>query len=357
MKELRIDHQVPLGTDSIISAALRFDRRPSACFDRAMFPCVSCERHLRETERSCPFCGAAQHNQPSPVSALAGFIIAAVTLVGAVSCAARPADGAETDATTTESGTTEPMTTTAPGTESSTTDGTEDSTEEAGITTNFVPDRDFVAYGAGCDPWAQDCPEGEKCVPYAANGEVWNANKCVPELGEGQTDEACEYDGIVEASDDCSDDHACWFVDDSEGLCTPFCTGTPDDPNCPEGRTCFIGFQGSVTMCVPSCDVLTQDCGPEQVCTWVTDDFGCLPADPAPAQIGDPCVDEDLPNCAPGDLCVAAESLPACADSHCCTSYCDLDMPSCPSPELACEPFFDQPPPGLETVGVCITPP
>ena len=31
-----------------------------------------------------------------------------------------------------------------------------------------------------CDLWGQDCPDGEKCMPWASNGGTWNATRCSP---------------------------------------------------------------------------------------------------------------------------------------------------------------------------------
>ena len=32
-----------------------------------------------------------------------------------------------------------------------------------------------------CNQWVQDCPEGEKCMPWANDGgSAWNATRCRP---------------------------------------------------------------------------------------------------------------------------------------------------------------------------------
>src|SRR5262245_29604034 len=54
-----------------------------------------------------------------------------------------------------------------------------------GTTMGFVPMTDTMAVSE-CDPWAQDCPEGEKCVAYGSTGGNWDANKCVLVTGDGQ---------------------------------------------------------------------------------------------------------------------------------------------------------------------------
>jgi hypothetical protein len=101
--------------------------------------------------------------------------------------------------------------------------------------------------GCECDPFAQDCPEGEKCVPYASTGETFNANKCVPVTGTAEPGDACTHDGDVVATDDCDAQSVCW-----NGTCAPFCDGTADDPVCSEGSWCLIGYEGSVNLCLPT---------------------------------------------------------------------------------------------------------
>jgi hypothetical protein len=68
----------------------------------------------------------------------------------------------------------------------------------------FVPAADFSGASGECDPFAQDCPEGEKCVAYASSGGSLDANKCVLINGDAMPGESCMYGGVVEASDDCN---------------------------------------------------------------------------------------------------------------------------------------------------------
>ncbi len=56
-------------------------------------------------------------------------------------------------------------------------------TETTGPTLTFVPEPDQLIINE-CDPFAQDCPDGEKCVPYGSTGANGNdtdqrdARKC-----------------------------------------------------------------------------------------------------------------------------------------------------------------------------------
>jgi Mg-chelatase subunit ChlD len=122
-----------------------------------------------------------------------------------------------------------------------------------GTSLSFVPSADFAGVSE-CDPFIQDCPEGEKCVAYASTGGNFDANKCVPVTGSGMPGEACSYGGVVEATDDCNDIAYCWDVMDMmgalEGTCTQFCGGSPDAPQCPVGYECLIAYDGSVNLCI-----------------------------------------------------------------------------------------------------------
>ena len=89
-----------------------------------------------------------------------------------------------------------------------------------------------------CDIWnPDDCPEGEKCTAYATMGSSWDANKCVPVMGDKQFLEPCMAFGDnpgVSGLDDCAKGSMCWDVgQDATGYCVEFCKGAPNDPSCP----------------------------------------------------------------------------------------------------------------------------
>jgi hypothetical protein len=213
-----------------------------------------------------------------------------------------------------------------------------------------------------CDPFEQDCPEGEKCSPYASDGgNEWNANKCVPVLGDQQPGELCSWDGIIEATDDCDATSFCWDVMEIDGellgTCAAFCTGTADAPECPGGGSCIITDSFSFALCIITCNPLLQDCAPGLGCFWANSAFACLfTAGDIPA--GEPC--GFINDCAPGNYCVEAATLPDCAATSCCTSFCDLDLgdAQCSEPGTACVAFFNdgEAPPGYEDLGLCLVP-
>lgn len=145
-------------------------------------------------------------------------------------------------------------------TSTSTDEGSESDTETDGGF--FVPHTDLSDGHFGCDPFAQDCPESEKCVAYA--GRSWQANKCVLILGDGEVGETCILDGFLEATDSCDVDSACWNVREIDGqlvgTCKAFCDGTADNPICAEGYSCLITDEGTITLCIENCDLVLQDC-------------------------------------------------------------------------------------------------
>lgn len=229
-------------------------------------------------------------------------------------------------------------------------------------TVNFVPESDDVR-GDPCDSFMQDCPDGEKCVPYASNGGSWDANKCVPVMGDQAVGEPCSYAGAEEGTDDCDATSMCWDVMDIDGelvgTCTPFCQGSADMPECPEGSTCNLTGDGVVTLCFSNCDPLLQDCNEGLACYWANNDFNCIftTQDIPP---GEPC--GFLNDCVAGNICLDAAVLPSCNGSACCSPFCNLELPdqTCDVlPGTTCVPFFEQDtaPPGDEDVGVCIVPP
>ena len=222
---------------------------------------------------------------------------------------------------------------------------------------SFVPDNDVIGVSE-CDPWTQDCPEGEKCVAYGSTGGNWDANKCVTIMGDGQPGDPCVYNGTTESTDDCGAESWCWNVnEEGMGTCTPFCTGTPDDPICDQGFGCSIANNGSITLCLLQCDPLLQDCPTDgNSCFYdFSGNFVCAFETQNLAE-GETC--GFINDCAGGNICLAADVLPSCAGASCCSAFCDLADPTCAIMGTECSDFFEPgtAPPGYEDVGVCIIP-
>ncbi|PRP93061.1 hypothetical protein ENSA5_45530 [Enhygromyxa salina] len=331
-----------------------------------MYPCSSCHRHLREADDACPFCGVVQRKVAPPVGlTLSTFALAAATMLGVSACSTETTG--DDGNTTTSAGSSETTEATGESDSSSsdtstTGDGDGDMTNDDSNTSGSFyacsPVNDWWDGVFECDPFAQDCPEGEKCVPYASTGESYDANKCVPITGSQETGEACTYGGIVEATDDCDQGSHCFHVEGTEGVCTAFCTGTADDPVCDPGTECLISNEGSINLCLTSCHPVTQDCADGYACDWFEGAFMCW-LEGGAAAVGEECTSFD--SCAAGSSCVASEAAPGCEGASCCTEYCDLSDPLylCTIPGTDCTSVYEEgeAPEGLENVGLCLVPP
>lgn len=247
------------------------------------------------------------------------------------------------------------------------------SADETGLVFIMSPDGGACVHGGApdglqprcseCDVAAQDCPSGEKCVPWANDGgNVWNATRCspIPEdpagLGEPCVAEGSPVSGI----DDCELGALCFGVDPRtlQGTCTALCnTGDPD--SCGD-EVCMAYDDYQPYVCVPRCDPLDPaTCTAEETCRPLGDDVVCVPTVTLPQ--GLPCGAAEQP-CAADQACVWADELASCDDAECCRPWCDLtapdpDLPCTAVPGEACRPFLDAPPTGFEHVGVCGLPP
>ncbi|PCC68666.1 hypothetical protein SAMN02745121_05342 [Nannocystis exedens] len=346
-----------------------------------MKPCTRCERHVRVSEVVCPFCGATQHE----VSATVRTWAVGLAMLGAACGPAKEdsASGSGSEATSEATTSTEPTTTTAPtssgsdseagtGTSTSTststdTGGTASSTEcascsdstEGGAFIYAAPDMG----GGGikeCDPWVQDCPIGQKCVPFSGDGDTSPESlHCAP-VAESpeQAGDPCVVQGSgTDQTDNCDVGLFCWL--DS---CVPLCTGTPDAPACADpANGCTIANDGVLTLCLPKCDPLTQNCEADEVClnTGETQEFVCVPdASGDGGQEFDPCTFQN--SCDPGLICLDPALATECEAqaSGCCLKFCDLTMPTCTGAGAECMPWFEggMAPAELEDVGVCKLP-
>jgi hypothetical protein len=242
-------------------------------------------------------------------------------------------------------------------------DPTGDGDGEPTTTMGFVPDDDVIGF-ADCDPIAQDCPDGEKCVAYASSGGTWDANKCVMVTGTGSVGDSCVYDGASVGTDDCDQETVCWNgIDMGDGVlvgtCYPFCTGSLDNPMCLDADTsCRVVNDGVIAVCLPNCDPLLQECPEGLGCYWSggSGTFQCvITAGGIPT--GEPCGFNN--DCNPGNFCADGTVVDMCNGDACCAVFCDItEMPTtCGSPH-ECVPFFEEgtAPPMYESLGVCILP-
>lgn len=215
----------------------------------------------------------------------------------------------------------------------------------------FLNPNDGGGVSIHCSLWNEDCPPGEKCMPYAnAGGQSWNATRCVPIAPDpAQPGEPCTVEGSgVSGFDTCDFHSMCWDVnvETLEGTCVAMCIGTESAPACAEAdHYCSVNAEGTLTLCLPFCDPLAQDCEAGDACYAVSGGYLCAPD--ASGEGGtpySPC--EFLNGCDPGSIC---EPSPGCAgSSRCCVPYCSLSEPDCPA-TTACIPVFE---PGDEPVGL-----
>ncbi|MBC8066819.1 MAG: hypothetical protein IAG13_00675, partial [Deltaproteobacteria bacterium] len=212
----------------------------------------------------------------------------------------------------------------------------------------FIPATD-VAGDFECDVWAQDCPAGMKCMPWANDGgSSWNALRCFDVVDDpnGVGEPCTVVDSSVSGIDDCDHRSMCWDVDPDTlmGTCRSLCHGSEANPTCNDPcDRCPIYGEGVLILCLPSCDPVLQDCGEGSACYPFHDDgFLCSPdasgGDGAP---GEPC--EFLNVCDPGTACIESDRVPECQGSGCCSPFCDVTAEDDCASSIAgtvCTPWF-----------------
>ncbi len=211
-----------------------------------------------------------------------------------------------------------------------------------------------------CDPFAQDCSAGQKCVPWGRHNN-WDGAKCVDIMGDGVPGEPCTaFEGPTAGIDDCALGSICFDVDvelNNSGICTSQCSGSVGAPVCPEKFICDLYAEQYLAVCILSCDpLIVDDCPEDQACIPGENSFDCVKgAWDANQQVNDACNGHGA--CAKGLACLSSTSGSACAEGvGCCQPYCELPDGPCPDPDQSCQPWFDPRrgvPLGYEHVGVC----
>ncbi len=349
--------------------------------------CSSCARHLMAPEPQCPFCGAQLPMAPSPLVRCGQVIMMGLTIaLGSVGCGPSvvledepTGDGVEESSGAPVMMTTAPATGDGPAMSTGSEPGTDVSTgsDSASEEDTFDDSNDSgCSFYAGCSPdggtvnfecdlYAQDCPEGEKCMPWANDGGgSWNATRCSPIANDpGQVGEPCTVEGSGSSGiDDCDQGLMCWSVDSktNEGICEDLCIGDPSEPGCAdEADVCVVANDGAIVLCLPGCDPLLQDCGEGEGCfPSPTDEFFCGDAPYPESMPGDSC--GFINGCAPGQACLFS----GCGGDACCSTYCALDDPdadlNCAAldPAQECVPWYEEgmAPVGGENIGICAVP-
>lgn len=225
----------------------------------------------------------------------------------------------------------------------------------------FIMPTDFPPGAFECDQFAQDCPQGDKCVYWAYDGgPAYNGLRCVPVVddprgfGEVCTVEPPENSGV----DDCVLGAQCW-----NGACVPICQGSANDPACPDGYGCSAASGNGPLFCRAYCNPLELACPGELTCGVANSgEFWCGPTFYDDAVAGQSC---DWVNaCGPAKVCIDAEQWPGCEGSGCCAPFCDHTQPDADAgcdasgAGTVCVAWFEpgQAIPTLEHVGVCRVP-
>ncbi|MCY1062183.1 hypothetical protein [Nannocystis sp. SCPEA4] len=221
-----------------------------------------------------------------------------------------------------------------------------------------------------CDIWSEDCPEGQKCMPYSGDGDLsWESLKCVPIAPDpDRVEEPCTVVGSAVSGEDSCDKHQmCWDVDPEtgSGTCIAMCTGTPNEPECARPyEACIVANDGVLILCIPQCDPLASDCtGLLDYCGPRPNDrnvFICTFNGEETSGLFGSC--DNSSGCDSGQLCadpvLAVECDPLAIG--CCLPFCDVDEPNtCPGMGQECAPWYSDPAdaaPFNVDVGLCALP-
>lgn len=198
-----------------------------------------------------------------------------------------------------------------------------------------------------CDVFNQDCPQGQKCVPYIADGDgAWNDAKCFDVSGADEPGDMCTSEGGGSGIDSCTKGAVCWGIDmNGVGTCVAQCAGSAADPVCDAPYYCHSSGDDVLHLCLQDdCNPLQQDCLIlTDVCYPFGDGFTCTLDDSGENGLAnDPC--EFLAVCDKGLMCADAAivgmgCLPGSAG--CCTPFCKFPGGACPNPDQKCVQYFD----------------
>ncbi|MBA3545098.1 MAG: ribulose phosphate epimerase [Nannocystis sp.] len=270
-----------------------------------------------------------------------------------------PASATDPASATEAASATDPSSASQPGTSTVDPSGPATATDDTG---SFLQNPDGGVSGQ-CDPLVQDCPVDQKCSAVSdAPGDPWGINICVPKTGDGQAGDPCDIEGgKYTGLDNCDVGLICLLTDDEGlgGACVAFCDGNSACPN--SDAKCVVYNDGSLPICLDSCDPLVQDCPEGQACySSAGDTFVCFKESVMPGEgmVGSTC--NFVNQCQKGTFCAAPDAVVGCgAESGCCTPYCPVSggAQPCQNGE-ECVAFFVEgsAPPGLDDVGVCAIP-
>ena len=235
--------------------------------------------------------------------------------------------------------------------------------------TGTIPDMGN-GQGGVCNLILQDCPNGQKCVPWNESGGIFpDGVRCVDEPSNPDLigEQCVVTGGFGSGIDTCEKGSFCFDLDnDQKGSCIAFCGGDPNSPVCDKpNEKCTVFFDPPVSLCFPKCDPLAQDCPAGQGCYMDeamlgSEGFVCMPTVLAPNEngdYGDLCYNQA--GCAPGFACIYAANVPGCKSEYCCSPWCNIvenpELCASLDPKMQCVPWYEQgmATPGYENVGIC----
>lgn len=228
----------------------------------------------------------------------------------------------------------------------------------------FIKDPD-TPIGEECDIFAQDCPAGEKCMPWSNDGSgSWNATRCSPiAAAPNQIGDTCTVEGSgTSGIDDCDIGTMCWDVnpETNEGTCVEMCSCTEITPVCNTANTtCAISNDGVLALCLPVCNPVDPEACEEGLgCYPVSDTFLCAPdVSGEMGEAGDPC--SFINACSAGLFCLGADVVPDCdgGSPGCCSAACSIGDDAACLPGQTCTAWYnpgDAPDECLGMAGVCV---
>jgi hypothetical protein len=246
------------------------------------------------------------------------------------------------------------------------------STDDAASVDTGTPILDVGELPASCDLFADECPKGYKCMPWADDGsDTWSATKCSPIAPDPRAvGESCTVEGSgVSGVDDCEAHAMCFGVDPDTnmGECIAFCYGNSSNGVCTDPcSSCTVSATGPLALCLPTCNPIGPDgCDDGLVCLPLGDTFACgvHARGGGLGTLGAPC--EFVNVCDAGLFCADATQLPSCdGPVGCCAAFCDLDAEDpCDAlvPGTVCTPWYGdgEVPPDTcigGAVGACLSP-
>lgn len=232
--------------------------------------------------------------------------------------------------TTTSDPSAGPGSSTAPPDDDDTAGPSTGDTDSSGESSSSSGDPD-----SACTVWNQNCPDGQKCNPWADDGgDTYNAARCVDLVASpAGIGEPCSVQGAATSGeDDCELGAMCWAEDQKTGVgtCVELCSGSEASPDCNGNNRCSMFADGATPVCLEECDPIGQNCPGAEACYSFAGVIECAPdMSGAMGAYGDECSQSGT--CDPGLSCTIGSDVIGCAGIACCSPFCELGTDTCPA--------------------------